>query len=157
MAIIPNNQQFISLSPTVDTTERRSALINAESQAYTMQDITDTTRPYKVYTALLTQSGTNAPVATVLQNTLSGNVNFVRLQAGQYSITSSNLFGNTSPVIVLGSNRTAANIGGTVSTLITRYLNSSNIDFWSMNSNLDSFIEGFGAINNVSIEIRVYL
>ena len=42
MAIIPNNEQFIGLSASVDTTERRSALINAESQAYTMQDITDT-------------------------------------------------------------------------------------------------------------------
>jgi hypothetical protein len=28
--------------------------------------------PYKVYKALLTQSGTDAPVATVLQNTLGG-------------------------------------------------------------------------------------
>ena len=42
MAIIPNNEQFIGLSASVDTTERRSALINAESAAYTMQDITDT-------------------------------------------------------------------------------------------------------------------
>ena len=28
--------------------------------------------PYKVYTALLTQSGTNAPVVTVLENTIPG-------------------------------------------------------------------------------------
>jgi hypothetical protein len=31
-------------------------------------------RPYKVYTALLTQTGTNAPVATVLENTLGEEV-----------------------------------------------------------------------------------
>lgn len=42
MAIIPNDEQFIGLSASVNTTERRSALINAESQAYTMQDIVDT-------------------------------------------------------------------------------------------------------------------
>lgn len=42
MAIIPNDEKFIGLSASVDTTERRSALVNAESQAYTMQDITDT-------------------------------------------------------------------------------------------------------------------
>ena len=29
-------------------------------------------RPYKVYTALLTQSGTDAPVATILENTIPG-------------------------------------------------------------------------------------
>jgi hypothetical protein len=42
MAQIPLDQQFIGLSANVNTTERRSALINAESQAYTMQDIVDT-------------------------------------------------------------------------------------------------------------------
>lgn len=31
-------------------------------------------RPYKVYTALLTQTGTDAPVATVLENTLGGEI-----------------------------------------------------------------------------------
>ena len=29
-------------------------------------------RPYKVYTALLSQSGTDAPVATILENTIPG-------------------------------------------------------------------------------------
>jgi hypothetical protein len=41
MAQIPLNTQFIGLADTVDTTERRSALINSESAAYTMQDIID--------------------------------------------------------------------------------------------------------------------
>lgn len=45
MATIPLNTQFIGLASTVDTTERRSALINAESDAYTMQDIVDTVSP----------------------------------------------------------------------------------------------------------------
>lgn len=111
---------------------------------------------YKVYTALLTQTGTNAPVATVLENTLGGTVTFSRNQAGQYNINSSALFGNTPPFIVLGSNREPANTGGTVSTLITRYDNSSSLALWSMNSALTSFIEGYGAINNLAIEIRVY-
>jgi hypothetical protein len=39
--------------------------------------------PYKVYTALLTQSGTDAPVATVLENTI-GNIIWTRVNAGQY-------------------------------------------------------------------------
>ena len=49
-------------------------------------------RPYKVYTALLTQSGTNAPVATVLENTLGGNVVWSRGGKGYYIATSSGLF-----------------------------------------------------------------
>ena len=41
-------------------------------------------RPYKVYTALLTQSGTSAPVATVLENTLGGEVVWSRTNTGSY-------------------------------------------------------------------------
>jgi hypothetical protein len=111
---------------------------------------------YKVYTAILTQTGTAAPVATVLENTLGGAVTFSRTQAGQYNIISSAKFGNTPPFIILGSNRQPINVGGIVTNLITRYQSSSYIDFWSMNSAYNNFIEGDGAINNLAIEIRVY-
>jgi hypothetical protein len=40
---------------------------------------------YKVYTALVTQSGTNAPVVTVLENTLNIPLTWVRNTTGQYS------------------------------------------------------------------------
>ncbi len=48
--------------------------------------------PYKVYTALLTQTGTDNPVATVLENTLGGDVSIVRDNSGYYLITSDSLF-----------------------------------------------------------------
>ena len=44
-------------------------------------------RPYKVYTALLSQSGTDAPVATVLENTLGYDIVWSRLNAGGYTAT----------------------------------------------------------------------
>lgn len=47
----------------------------------------NSTTQYKVYTALLNQSGTNAPVATVLENTLNGNVTFSFISTGIYEIT----------------------------------------------------------------------
>jgi hypothetical protein len=40
---------------------------------------------YLVYTALLTQSGTDAPVATVLENTLGGTVVWAYEDVGSYS------------------------------------------------------------------------
>lgn len=43
--------------------------------------------PYKVYTALLNQTGTNAPVATVLENTLGGTVVWTRNSPGLYIAT----------------------------------------------------------------------
>ena len=48
-------------------------------------------RPYKVYTALLTQEGTDAPVATVLENTL-GDIIWTRDGEGEYYAESDGLF-----------------------------------------------------------------
>lgn len=45
--------------------------------------------PYLVYTALLTQSGTNAPTAIVLQNTLGATITLSYDNVGQYYVTSS--------------------------------------------------------------------
>lgn len=41
----------------------------------------------KTYRALLTQTGTDAPVATVLENSLGGTVVWTRTNSGQYSAT----------------------------------------------------------------------
>lgn len=47
---------------------------------------------YLVYTALLTQTGTGAPVATVLNNTLGGTVVWAREGAGEYVGTLAGVF-----------------------------------------------------------------
>ena len=60
MAIVPNDTRFIGISPSVNLTERRSARINRETQPVSMQDITDSIRPYKVFTALVSQAGNSA-------------------------------------------------------------------------------------------------
>jgi hypothetical protein len=52
---------------------------------------TQSTPKYKVYTALLTQTGTDAPVATVLENTL-GNIVWSRVDTGIYNGTMANTF-----------------------------------------------------------------
>jgi len=49
------------------------------------------TPKYKVYTALLTQTGTDAPIATVLENTL-GDIVWVRNDVGDYLATSLGFF-----------------------------------------------------------------
>lgn len=46
----------------------------------------------KVYKALLNQSGTSAPVATVLQNTLGATPVYSRVVAGEYNITLAGAF-----------------------------------------------------------------
>jgi len=49
------------------------------------------TPKYKVYTALLTQSGENAPTATILENTI-GNITFGISSVGNYTVESNGLF-----------------------------------------------------------------
>lgn len=54
----------------------------------------------KIYMALLTQSGTDAPVATVLQNDLGGTVVWSYADFGQYRGTLSGAFPLTKTVII---------------------------------------------------------
>ena len=48
-------------------------------------------RGYKVYTALLTQTGTDAPTAIVMENTI-GDVEWIYLSVGQYKLQLNNAF-----------------------------------------------------------------
>ena len=60
---------------------------------------------YLVYTALLTQSGTDAPVATVLENTLGGAVVWTRDTDGTYVGTATGLLtANKTAVLISNGN-----------------------------------------------------
>lgn len=59
-------------------------------------------RPYKVWIALVTQSGTSAPTATVLENTLGGTVTFARTGVGSYTFTLTSAFPNNKTTVLYG-------------------------------------------------------
>lgn len=67
---------------------------------------------YKVYTALLSQTGENAPVATVLENTLGGEPVWSRLQAGYYqgTLTGEFLAGKTIVTMNVARDPTVTNM-----------------------------------------------
>ena len=60
------------------------------------------TSPYKVYTALLTQTGTDAPTAIILENTL-GAITYEYYGPGFYTILSSNLFTLNKTFVLIGN------------------------------------------------------
>lgn len=64
--------------------------------------------PYKVYTALLSQSGTDAPVATVLENTLGGDVVWSYESVGVYHATLAGAFLDDNKVAIMGINGSTA-------------------------------------------------
>ena len=99
---------------------------------------------YTVYTALITQAGTDAPVATVLQNTTSGTFTYARTSGGDYTITASgDLFTVDKTIVFLNGGSSENNhdvawerVSGTVINL-----NTHNSD---------------GKFTAGSIEIRIY-
>ena len=105
-------------------------------------------KSYKVYTALLSQTGTNAPVATILENTLGVNPIWSYDSAGYYLFTEIGAFPINKTTIVIG--------------------NESNTDFYTLifrnNDEIGVFtslLSNIGGgnndlLSNTSIEIRVY-
>ena len=93
---------------------------------------------YKVYTALLTQSGTSAPVATVLENTL-GIISFDVDSEGIYLIKSISLF---------TENKTAVFFTNSLS----YDSNINRVDESTINLDVSSSDN----MSNSTIEIRVY-
>lgn len=107
-------------------------------------------RPYKVYAALLTQSGTDAPVATVLENTLGGTPAPGYAEVGEYTLTLAGAFpvaktGIPSPPPLVYSDANGVGYGAfrtsdNVITIVSK----------------DSGSQSNNVLSNAFIEIRVY-
>ena len=144
MAIIPNAQKFHTVSSTVDTTDRGSSELQSQREIYTMQDIKDSAGPgYKVYTALLTQAGTAAPVATILKNNTGATFTWARTGSGTYTITaSSNTFTSNKTIVFF-------NLG--------EYTFASQQPWVRTSDTVITLpLGGDGRIINGSFEIRIY-
>jgi len=113
-------------------------------------------RPYKVYTALLTQSGTSAPVAEVTENTLGFVPTFNYSGVGDYSSINSEWFDFINKKVVCFKNEACLSALNTVRIGYsyedgTIYLFTYN-DFTPSNNMLSDGDNYF----KTSIEIRVY-
>lgn len=105
-------------------------------------------RPYKVYTALLTQIGTNAPTPIVLENTL-GNIIWSREGVGAYTGVLTNAFVENKTAILY-----ALNNDSNFDYSIQMYRESNSTIYIFTGVDLDTS----DSILNIStpIEIRVY-
>lgn len=102
---------------------------------------------YKVYTAALIQTGTAAPVATVLQNTTGGVFTWSRVDTGKYRVTVSNTTLPANKVVIFENATNDLNLGGKITS-------TTVID-------VEQFSSGGGGYSDVmlpgtSIEIRIY-
>jgi hypothetical protein len=110
-------------------------------------------RPYKVYTALLNQTGTAAPVATILENTLGFVPAYSRDAAGKYFITHASGFPINKTFSTLNSFIIETD-GIPYSVLGFENIPSSNR--LKIESYLDTGNHDDNILTNTAIEIRVY-
>ena len=99
---------------------------------------------YKVYTALLTQAGTAAPVATILQNTTGGTLTWTRQSAGNYTITAS------SALFIANKTMVFVNARAWLQQNFFLYWNRTSDNYYYFKSIL------MIVINEGSFEIRIY-
>jgi hypothetical protein len=114
-------------------------------------EIDGTINGVKVYRALLTQSGTDAPVATVLENSLGGVPVWSYIATGSYRLTLANEFTTGKTMVRFGDE----NLGGEPPYFTFDIEDSSSSVLWVLNG-----YYGVGAFDglmlNKSIEILVY-
>tara|TARA_R110000868_G_scaffold169953_4_gene405056 strand:+ start:788 stop:1186 length:399 start_codon:yes stop_codon:yes gene_type:complete len=104
-----------------------------------------------IYVALLTQTGTNAPVATVLQNTLGGTVVWTRNAEGDYRGTLSGVFTANKTWLLANVNN---NNDIAVSSLPSSFLRTSNDVVSLQTANGADLIDS--VLSSTSIQILVY-
>ena len=153
MAIIPAQEKVIMVSSGTNTTYGGSAALQAMNQWYTMQDISDSvvvTAPYKVYTALLTQTGLTPPTVVVLENTLGFTPTWEYVDLGWYRTNNTSFTAKTA--IFLGNPYTST--GTEVLTFASARTPSSGGSVVIQSRNAGALTNGM--FFNTPIEIRVY-
>ncbi len=117
-----------------------------------INNITEAIKPYKSYTALLTQLNTDAPTAIVLENTLKVDVSFSYDSVGVYKVIFSDA--------VLTTNKTTISLGNLIRTFSVdvAFITSSVLtetEFVISTSDFENNPTN-GILENTLLEIRVY-
>ena len=112
-----------------------------------VSDIQKYVRPYNVYVALLTQSGTDNPTAIVLENNI-GNIEWTRDEVGSYLGILTGAFTENKTFVTLTQ-------GGGVVCILNSQRVSDDVVTYSSN-NTDSPNNPIDVGGMVQIEIRVY-
>jgi hypothetical protein len=134
------------------------AAYRAEDTVYTSSgietvysgDSTTIRLPYKSWVALISQSGTDAPTAIVLQNDFDETFTFTYSSVGEYRIESANNNFTTDKTFIVTQN---TNDGAAIYHFSTTYVNDARIVIYSFDGGSalsDSLL------NKSSIEIRVF-
>ena len=136
--LLPGTQKFTASNGKKENLTRNFSISNIASLINT-----GFVGGYKVYTALLTQAGTAAPVATVLQDTLVGTITWTRTGVGAYTATIANGLFTANKTMVFINNGSASS--------------TNNIE-WANKTTTTVIIDtaADSVLTAASIEIRIY-
>jgi hypothetical protein len=142
-----SNDSTIDPADKLIGTDGTSGADSGKTKNYTISALTthisDGLGGYPVYTALLNQSGTEAPVATILKNTTGKTFTWTRQSAGNYTVTASSALFTVNKTIVFLNNGSTPNI-----TQVPWSRASDTTVTLSLGSD--------GRLTNGSFEIRIY-
>ena len=144
--LIPGTQKYTNSSGKTENLTRNFTVANiaAFANSYSLG--------YTVYTALITQAGTAAPVATVLQNTTGGTIAWTRPTnpgVGRYvaTISGANFTANKTAVIVTSGGNSDMILRPVVSSTTT-------VDWYNIDSSDNAVSDIISA--TTTVEIRIY-
>jgi hypothetical protein len=145
--LIPGTQKYTNANGKTENLTRNFTVANiaAFANSYSLG--------YTVYTALITQTGTDAPVATVLQNTTGGTIVWTRNSTGRYLATISGATYTANKTAILLTSGSASATDG-------RFLkvedsgNTTVQAFYNFDTSANTAQDGI--IAGSMIEIRIY-
>jgi len=148
------NDNYVRLPYVTGETRHLAASVNGIEADTTGNIELPNSRPYKVYTALLHQTGTNAPIPEIVENTLGQNIIWTRDNIGAYYGNFDTYIPNNNEVIVFVN-------GSRDDIVVSAFFDSGEINLLKRQLYVDFQLEeyGYNGIDNfqfVYIEIRVY-
>lgn len=142
--LIPGTQKFTAANGKKENLTRNFSVSDLTSFANSYS------LGYTVYTALITQAGAAAPVATVLQNTTGGTIAWTRNSTGRYiaTISGKTYTANKTAVLVTSG-------GNNDNILRPATIVTTAIDWYNIDSSDNAVSDTIAA--TTTVEIRIYL
>ena len=143
LAVYPQSGEYINGALNMVYWVQPSACVKFESNA-SGKCFATLQQPYKKWMGLVSQAGTSAPTATVIENTLGGTITFARTSAGVYTATLTGVFTASKTMVFITNGNNTANAA------VSGYRSSADvITFRSAGGSDDIY-------SSASFEIRVY-
>ncbi len=117
---------------------------------FTVGDVVTAGLGYTVYTALITQAGTNVPTATILKNNTAATFTWTRSSAGKYTVTADSSIFTANKTIVF------INYGSPTSDALSPKWNRISDTAINVSTQDETAVFDDSILTKAAFEIRIY-